>query len=137
MADDLPVPYAAARLAELIARGSVARDDPKTLVVWARNTGRSRGSLRGCCRAAHTRPRAALDVTRLLRALRLRSARPDWTLSDLLDISDERSLVHLLQRGGLTAAAVADLTIEDFIRSQRYLPKGPLVVELARLVSRG
>jgi len=133
-ARDGPIPYAARHLADLIVRGSLAPNDPKTLAAWARVLGRSRGSLRGCCEAAKVRPRAALDLARVLRLVRLRPERPGWSLSDFLDVSDDRSVRRLLRRGGLDATSASSLTIGELVHRQTYIVRKLVLDELASLL---
>lgn len=94
-------PHAAQRLAACIAAAVRANRDPRTFLLWARDAGVSSTQLRGYCRLAELAPKQCLDFARLLRVSMQRSP-SGYSIEDLLDVADERTLRSLLVRAGLS-----------------------------------
>ena len=81
------------------------------------------------CAAARLPARACLDFVRVLRAVLLAKTQP-WDLFSTLDVVDRRSLVRLLDRGGVRelSDSARPPTVDEFLRVQRFL-KNPEVIE--------
>src|SRR5262245_30787498 len=128
------VSHAADRLAGAIVLATRAPADPRTLSAWGRQVGVSRGTLRVWCRAAHTPARAGLDFLRLLRAVQL-SQGQSWDLFSLLNVTDERSVGRLLERGRLRefVRRTKPPSIEEFIAAQRFVESDVVRAVLKRL----
>jgi len=94
------ISHAADRLAKAMVVATNSPSDPRTLAAWGQTAGVSRGALRVWCAAARTSARSCLDFVRVLRAVILAETQT-WDLFSTLDVVDRRSLVRLLDRGGL------------------------------------
>ena len=103
--------------------------DPRTLSAWGQSVGVSRGALRVWCTAAHVQARSCLDLLRVLRAIVL-SGNRGWDLFSALDVVDERSLVRLLNRGGMRELSRSEKPppVSDFLTAQRFV-ENPQVVQ--------
>ena len=123
-----PVSHAAERLANAIVMATSSPADPRTLAAWGQRVGVSRGALRVWCAAARVSARSSLDFLRLLRAV-IQAQNGAWDLFGILDIVDERSLVRLLQRGGMVP--ILDRTeppsVDEFLKLQRFVENADLV----------
>jgi hypothetical protein len=129
-----PTPYAARHLAQAVVGGSMAPQDLKTFDAWARHIGLSAPVLRRRCCTASTRPKLAHDFTRLLRVVRLWLSLPNWSLGDLLDVGDDRTVGHMLERGQLDGARlIRGLTCRDFCQIQGYVRSALVLEEVAHL----
>jgi hypothetical protein len=120
------VSSAVSRLADLIVEVTASNTDVKTLATWARIASVSPSALRGYCRVAGVRPKAALDFARLL--CLVVKMRDEWVPSAWLDISDERNLQRLLGRGGLQKNGDPPQLI-DFLQGQRLLSESAYLVQ--------
>lgn len=98
------VEHTAARWARAVTSVTAEVEDPHTLRLWARAAGASGSTLRSLCRAAHTSAKDSLDFARLLRAVVVGQSLDDWDLANLLNVSDSRTLMRLIARGGLHEA---------------------------------
>lgn len=110
--------------------------DFKTVDRWGKTIGVARGTLRGWCRAAHVRAQDSLDFARMLRAVLILQDRP-WDLQNVLDVVDDRTLVHLLGRGQVPGLRGARRPPEplSFIRNQGYVRQELLLDTVADLLS--
>jgi hypothetical protein len=88
---------AARRWADLVIAVLSAMEDPRTLGDWARGVHMSEPALRAACYMAGARPRSALSLARLLRALSLAPS-AGCAPSALLDVRDERTLKALIRQ---------------------------------------
>ena len=81
------------------------------------------------CAAARMPARSCLDFVRVLRAVILAKTQT-WDLFSTLDVVDRRSLVRLLDRGGVRelSHSARPPTVDEFLRIQRFL-KNPEVIE--------
>jgi hypothetical protein len=130
------VSHAADRLARAMIMATNYPSDPRTLAVWGQAAGVSRGALRVWCAAARLPARACLDFVRVLRAVILAKTQP-WDLFNTLDIVDRRSLVRLLDRGGvreLSNSAQAP-TVAEFLKAQRFLKSPEVIAAVSRRLS--
>lgn len=123
--------HAADRLARAIVLGAQAPSDPRTLAAWGQHVGVSRGALRVWCQAAAVPARACLDFTRVFRAVLLSSG-DTRDLFSALDVVDERSLVRLLERGGVGQLRHRSMARETFLLRQRYITDPPLLDSIVR-----
>ena len=123
------VSHAADRLAKAIVMAMSSPSDPRTLAVWGQAAGVSRGALRLWCAAARLPARSCLDFVRVLRAVILAKTQP-WDLFSTLDVVDRRSLVRLLDRGGVRelSDSARPPTVDEFLSVQRFL-NSPEVIE--------
>ena len=123
------VSHAADRLARAIVMAMSSPNDPRTLAVWGQAAGVSRGALRVWCAAARLPARDCLDFVRVLRAVLLAKTQP-WDLFSTLDVVDRRSLVRLLDRGGVRelSTSASPPTVDEFLSVQRFL-KNPAVID--------
>ena len=88
---------------------------------WGQQIGASRGALRVWCKTAGVAAHSCLDFLRVLRAVVV-SRTQAWDLFSLLDVVDQRSLIKLLDRGGVRDLCRAEPpTIDDFLRCQQYV----------------
>jgi DNA-binding response OmpR family regulator len=134
---DVPVAEGAERWARLVLRGSQAARDLKTLEEWARFVGVSYTSLCELCRMLGIRAHDARDLARMLRAFIL-ARRQHCAISVFLDIHDERTLRHLLDRAGLDSLAASGRSLDDFLTTQRIVDaQHPAVHVLRALLSQG
>jgi hypothetical protein len=107
-----------------VLKGCGAEGDLRTLGAWASFTGLSYSSLCESCRLVGVQPLDARDLTRVLRAV-LQAQFYDCRIADLLDIYDRRTLKALMARAGLDPADYGnDISIEQFLGSQRFVPSG-------------
>lgn len=118
-------PYAAERWARAVIDIIDVPIDPKTLEAWGKIVGASRGTLRAWCKAAHLGAKSSLDFARLLRAVMQSRGQPSWDLQNLLDIVDERTVRHLLDRAGVPDVHPdgTPLDLDAFLARQRLVPK--------------
>jgi hypothetical protein len=132
------VSHAADRLARAIVVATSSPSDLRTLAAWGQSVGVSRGALRVWCKAARLTARSCLDFVRVLRAVILFENQA-WDLFSTLDIVDERSLVRLLDRGGVRELAKCHKppTVEEFLRGQRFLQNPQVVQALSRRLKPG
>jgi len=131
--DGQPFSHSADRLANAIVLATSSPTDPRTLAAWGARIGVSRGALRVWCKAAHVQARSCLDFLRVLRAVML-SRNEACDLLSALDVVDERSLIRLLDRGGLRqlSAGQKPTTVEQFLATQRFLENPQLVRAVSR-----
>jgi hypothetical protein len=117
-----PKAYAAERWARAVLGVVRCSYDPKTIIAWGHCVGASSGALRAWCHAAHVRPKASLDFARLLRAV-MQSKGAAWDLNNILDIVDQRTLRHLLDRAGLTGVDPfgRPLQLDEFLTRQTLI----------------
>ena len=113
---------AAERWAHFVVRACEADGDLKTIAEWASFVGASESTLVAACRILQLSPRDSRDFMRVLRAL-LRRAGALLHLEAELSISDPRTYSALLDRAGLRNLQ-GTLPFEEFIRIQRFLPRG-------------
>lgn len=134
--DHAPVFHAAERWATAVIAAVGSSRDVRTLEVWGRTAGASRGALRVWCYAAQASPRASLDFARLLRVCLLARTTRSHPLR-LLDIVDARTFDRLLARGGLDRASFesAMSTPLAFIDGQRFIDQPHLLSTVKRLLS--
>jgi hypothetical protein len=80
------------------------------------------------CMAAHVQARSCLDFLRVLRAI-LVSEQGAWDPFSTLDIVDERSLMRLLDRGGVRELSRSEKgpTVDEFLTVQRFLESRQVV----------
>jgi len=132
------VSHSADRLARAIAVATSSPSDLRTLAAWGQSVGVSRGALRVWCKAARLPARSCLDFVRVLRAVILFENQA-WDLFSTLDIVDERSLVRLLDRGGVRELAKREKppTVEAFLSGQRFLRNPEVVQALSRRLKQG
>jgi hypothetical protein len=128
-ADVTVVSHAADRLAKAIVVATKSPADPRTLTAWGQAAGVSRGALRVWCAAARVPARSCLDFVRLLRAVVLAKDQT-WDLFSALDVVDRRSLIRLLDRGGLRDLSRADQApaVHTYLTVQRFV-HNPHVIE--------
>jgi hypothetical protein len=121
-------PHAAQRLARCLVAAVTASRDPRTFLMWARDVGVGSTQLRGYCRLVKVAPKQGLDFARLLRVAVQRSP-SGYSIEDLLDIADARTLRSLLMRAGLSHARFPT-TGAAFINQQVLIQDGVLLAEL-------
>jgi hypothetical protein len=123
------ISHAADRLAKAIVMATNSPSDPRTLSAWGQTVGVSRGALRVWCAAARMPARSCLDFARVLRAVVIATGHT-WDLFSALDVVDRRSLVRLLDRGGVRELSSTGQppTIGQFLTTQRFLDN-PQVIE--------
>ena len=115
------VSHSADRLARAIVLATSSPSDPRTLTAWGLRVGVSRGALRVWCATAGVSARSCLDFLRILRAVIL-SESHGWNLLSMLDVVDQRSLVQLLERGGIRELCeLKRPTVGEFMIAQRFL----------------
>ena len=130
------ISHAADRLAKAMVVATNSPSDPRTLAAWGQTAGVSRGALRVWCAAARTSARSCLDFVRVLRAVILAETQT-WDLFSTLDVVDRRSLVRLLDRGGLRelSHSAKPPTVDEFLRIQRFLENPDVIAAVSRRLS--
>lgn len=92
----------------------------------------SRGALRVWCQAAGVPARSCLDFLRVLRAVMLPGDQA-WDLLSMLDVVDQRSLLNLLDRGGVRELCREKRpTLAEFVHAQRFLTNQQLIQAVTR-----
>jgi len=88
------------------------------------------------CAAARLPARSCLDFVRVLRAVILAKTQT-WDLFSTLDVVDRRSLVRLLDRGGVRdlSHTAKPPTVEEFLRLQRFLNNPEVIGAVLRRLS--
>jgi hypothetical protein len=134
---DPDTPHAAVRWARAIVALTKARDDPRTLGVWAHQVGVSTSQLRSYCALAGLNTKRSLDFARLLRAFSRRRY-SGWSLENLLDYSDPRTIRRLLMRAGLADQYRSNtpdvLTPERFVTTQQLISDPTALNEVLRCI---
>ena len=131
------VSHSADRLAKAIVLATKSPSDPRTLTAWGQQVGVSRGALRVWCKAAGVPARSSLDFLRVLRAVVL-SAHQTWDLLSILDVVDHRSLLKLLDRGGVRELCrKKPPTIDQFILRQHFLNNPQVLQAVTRRLKAG
>jgi hypothetical protein len=129
------VSHSADRLAKAIVLATHSPSDPRTLTAWGQQVGASRGALRGWCKAAGVSARSCLDFLRVLRAVVV-SGRQGWDLRNLLDVVDQRSLLKLLDRGGVRELCwEGQPTVDEFMLCQQFLKNHQLLRAVTRTLN--
>jgi len=120
-AKSTPRPRSAAeRWARYVLKGCESDGDLKTLADWAKCVGVSYSSMRESCRLLDIQPRDARDLVRMLRVV-IKSRLDHCPTHVLLDISDSRTLRTLMIRAGMDIRSQANVTVENFLQSQRFI----------------
>lgn len=113
--------------------GVSAKKDPRTNRRLARIAGVSEPVFRELCAQCSVSPRAARDLTRCLRAIRL-SLADGSTLESHFSARDRRTVARLLVRAGLPSKCHVDL--RSFFQTQQLIPRQLEVLsELAHLAA--
>jgi DNA-binding response OmpR family regulator len=110
------------RWVELSLRGLGIDADMRTIDDWAHYVGTSRTTLKAICALTGVSTRASSRLVRLLNAT-IRALYHGVSLGEVLDVSDGRTLGHLLQAAGLNEREPA-LSIPLLLARQRLLPPG-------------
>lgn len=130
-----PVSPASVEWAELVVRGMLAGDDPKTAAGWAHSVGKSCSQLRELCELVDAPAKPSSDLVRILRAVRLSGETRSWNPKQWLNVGDRRTRWRLL-----VAAGVADFagvpTLEETLSLQRLITSPALLGELRRSLRR-
>lgn len=130
-----PTHHASERLARAITAGLRSSQDLRSVRAWARTIGASTPTLRCWCRTAHERPKRVLDCMRLLRAVMAMEDGPA-DLFEILDIIEPRTLMRMLQRGGVRELfSTRSPTIAEFLSSQQFLSNPGVVRALMGILS--
>jgi hypothetical protein len=131
------VSHSADRLAKAIVLATNSPGDPRTLTAWGQQVGVSRGALRVWCEAAGVSGRSSLDFLRVLRAVVL-SRNQTWDLLSLLDVVDQRSLLKLLDRGGVRELCrEKPPTVDEFMLRQHFLDNQDVLQAVTRRLNAG
>ena len=126
------VSHSADRLAKTIVLATRSPSDPRTLTAWGEQVGVSRGALRVWCKAAGVSARSCLDFLRVLRAVVL-SGSQTWDLYSILDVVDQRSLLTLLDRGGVRELCRENPpTVHEFVVLQKFLKNQQVLHAVSR-----
>lgn len=126
-----PTAHALARWSRALVPLTATPEDPRTLQHWARWTGVSPGALRAWCRAVGVSPRRSLVFARLLRAVCLRD-NGRYTLENLLNVVDQRTLVGLLRFAGFRNVREFPSTVSDFLQRQTLIRDAAALAEITR-----
>lgn len=114
--------HAATRWALLVTHTVDCPVDPRTLSIWGRFVGASVPTLRSRCLAIGVGTKAALDFTRLLRAIvRASRNRSDPVLE--FDVCDVRTIRRMFESGGLgdPYSSSSLPAIGQFLEAQRLV----------------
>ena len=99
--------HALTRWARAVLSAVASQVDPRTIELWSRQVGISKGALKTWCLTAGFSPKRSLNLARILRGL-IRQ-QDGYRLEDSLDIVDRRTLSGLLARAGVATGKAADL----------------------------
>lgn len=120
---------------ELVARDLVAvvcaPADSPTVPHWAELLGVSTPVVRARCDLARVRPKACLDLGRIVRA-KVLLLDCDLPLSEICACRDKRSIAALLARGGITGADLSDLRLSRLLTQQRFVRHEALIEAFSR-----
>lgn len=129
-ADTVRPGSAAERWAVLVLKGCGAASDLNTIEYWAEAGALSYTALRQLCIMVDVRPHDARDFARVFRAVVLAAA-DGSPLESLLNVSDSRTLVALLQKSGIASRSPRHhITVEEFLRHQQLIPSDNCAVRL-------
>jgi lantibiotic biosynthesis protein len=120
--------HALARWARAVVSVIESPADPKTIDLWGRSIGVSRGALINWCRTAQLSPKRSLDFARVLRAV-VRQDR-GVTPENLLDVVDLRTLDRLLALGNGRRSNALPRTANEFLREQRWIESPAALTEV-------
>lgn len=113
-----------------VARAMVAvvkhAEDVPTIRVWCLIVGKSRSSLSALCALAGVAPKAALDLARLLRAVR---CSPDQDLRAAFHVADPRTIERLLTRSGRQRGNFGQ-SLEGLLDEQRLIANRRVIAQL-------
>ena len=123
--------HASARWADFILPVIESPRDLRTLSQWGHWVGASPGAIRNWCHTANVSSRDSLNFARLLRAV-VRHVRESSPAQELLDVTDRRTLFKLLRLGDVARPARLPLTIDEFLREQRWIRSESAVAEIRR-----
>jgi DNA-binding NarL/FixJ family response regulator len=127
--DPNPIGHAARRWADLVIRGVYLPDDPKTTLLLCRGVAVSHSTLQKRCEAVGVKPKAALDLVRLIRVV-IHHAGDAWDLERWLEIVDDRTARSLMERSGLAASGSRVPNLETFWSLQRLIAAPELIAAL-------
>jgi len=110
------------------------KHDFNTIEKWAHARGISSGSLREICRMLRIAPHDARDLARLYRAV-YKAGALGGPVEAWLNVSDERTLQALKQRGSLARSSASEMpSIEAYLDRQTFVDAGnPGVARLREL----
>ena len=112
---------AAERWAHLVIRACDAEQDLRTVSHWAVAVGASESTVIAACRVLKISPRQARDFLRFLRALRI-NAGSTAQLESAVTVADPRTYKALLERAGLSGRTSHIISLDEYLRFQRFLP---------------
>lgn len=122
------------RWARMVLKACCAREDPRTVPLWANGIGTSQGTIDEVCRLCGVRARDSRDLARFLRALALSRSKPA-PLSTYLAVADERTVDGLFRRAGVPRS-VRSVSLQEFLARQTFIPTSrPCLRELAHLTA--
>jgi ActR/RegA family two-component response regulator len=118
-------------LVDQLARAMVAvvihPEDVPTVLAWCALIGRSKSSVSALCELIGVAPKAALDLARVLRAMRT-SATSD--VRETFLVADPRTVTRLLERAGSLAIASAQGPV-NFLDRQQFIGDRRVIDRLA------
>ncbi len=126
------IPHAASRWVRAVEAVIDLPHDPKTVLHWCESIGVGNTQLRVSCRAVGVTAKDSLDFARILRAL-VHRTRNGWSLHELLDVGDPRTLQRLVTKVGLNTSTV-DISPADFLETQRIVRSSVVLDELRRVL---
>jgi hypothetical protein len=123
--------YAVERFVEIVWRGAMSPEDPRTLELLAAVVGTSRSRLKMLCNTLGIAPRDARDLARLFRASVLATGdRND--LHNHLQVVEQVTMAKLFERAGLEYPTMPSPL--QFLELQRLVRNEHVVNALTRLV---
>jgi hypothetical protein len=127
--------HAAERWSRAVLAVLESPSDPRTLDAWSRIAGAATSTLRTWCIAAHCKPKASLDLARVLRAVQIANREGEWDPTNLLDVTDSRTLARLLVRAGVSPEqGTRRMTMTDVLAAHKFDVHPRATQELVSLV---
>lgn len=134
--DGKPVGRDAEELAQWMAEAVFAPVDVPTVDAWARRCRISDMTLFARCRKLDLKAKRLLDLSRLLRAIKLTSGNTS-RVKHFKKTADPRTVRALLDRAGLKAADLDTLDFDTFLAKQCLLQEPGLIAEILGLLRGG
>jgi hypothetical protein len=119
---------ASIRWARLVIRVVDSPTDIRSVDDCARFVAVSSSTLRDWCRFCRVSAGQSLDLARFIRAVHV-APRRSWNAADHFDVSDSRTLRHLLLRAGLPPTA-GNVSLGDLMATQTFIRDAPSLAAL-------
>ncbi len=118
------------RWASMVVKTLETPHDPRIREGVARSAGITLNRMKTTCTAVAIPAHDTRDLARVLGTL-VWARRLECTLESLLDIGDERTLEHLIERSGLRGRT-STATVREFLDRQQFVPQDNVAFTLLR-----